>query len=1040
MKKLFFPCLLALIAAGTQAQSYFQQEVNYRINVTLDDVAHTVTGDIIIEYQNNSPSDLDSIWMHLWGNAFKNTDTEYAKQELRNGDAKFYFSGDDEKGYYSGLDFTVFGQKINWALDKKNPDIAILRLAQPLRSGGKIVIKTPFTLKIPASWSRLGHVGTSYQMTQWFPKPAVYDRTGWHQMPYLDMGEFYAEFGNFDVNITLPENYVVGATGVLQTESERQFLEQKVVETQAFVKNGFPNPKGAGSDEFPPSATKTKTLHYTAERVHDFAWFADKRFHVVKDEAVLPSGKKVPTWGMFTNAEADLWVRGAEYVRRAVEFYSQHVGEYPWPQATAVHSALSAGGGMEYPMITVIGNSSTARSLDDVITHEVGHNWFQGLLATNEREHGWMDEGINSYYEHRYMEQYYGSRVNFDLPKFITKNLDGDVYETGILLQCRRRLDQAPETPSNDFSMTNYGLIMYMKTASAMRHLEEYLGTERFDKAMKSYFKQWSFKHPEPSDLRAVFEMATGQNLGWFFNGLIGSIDQMDYCLATIRGDANSGYQVSVKNKGELAAPFPITAYKDSVAVRTQWFEGFTGEQELSFPATDCDRLVLDGEHVTLEVYRKNNTIKTSGAFKTLEPIRPRFLVGTVAEDSRFTTLNLTPVLGGNVYDGTMLGLCIHNNLLPARRFQFQWTPLYGFDSGNLVGTANIQYNIFPKAEKIKQFSIGLRSKAFNYRQVEDVLNETFNTTLQYRTIVPYLRLELMRAHNSKFYQTIQLRSIWVEEQEIFFPRDSLGPNDIPRKDWAEASIINEFSWELGDKRVLNPYSLRLAVEQRSYDDIFNAKTKRSYVRMALEANVALTYSHNRNIYVRGFFGGFLKNSYRKRGLVAQGAYNLTGQGFNDYRYDDYYFGRTETSGLWSQQIQQREGGLKVPLGSPYSQGRSNNFIFAINLKADLPQDLPLKLPLKPYFDFGYYDDTRPISSNLEFADQVWWQGGLALEFGKGVFGIYVPIVNSTTLRGTDDLPGLYDQSGRDKWFERIAFTLDLNKLNPWKLVDGIQF
>jgi hypothetical protein len=1035
MKKLFLIALLASAYTGAFAQNYFQQEVNYRISATLDDQTHTLTGEVEIEYHNNAPQPLDSIWMHLWGNAFKGQNTEFAKQKLRTGDTEFYFSGEKGKGHYSQLDFKVDGQAVAWAFDKKHPDIAYLKLATPLRSGGKIVIKTPFTLKIPDSWSRLGHVGTSYQMTQWFPKPAVFDATGWHPMPYLDMGEFYADFGSYDVTLTLPENYVVGATGTLQTESERLFLQSKVTETEALVKSGFPT-----GEDFPPSATAMKTIRYTAEKVIDFAWFADKRFHVLHDEAVLPSGKKVDAWAMFTNKEAKIWTRGAKNVRRALEFYSQHVGEYPWPQATAVHSALSAGGGMEYPMITVIGNSGNSRGLDDVITHEVGHNWFQGLLATNERDHPWMDEGINSYYEHRYMRQYYGSRVAFNLPKFITKHLDGDVYETGIQLQCRRRLDQAPCGHSDHFTQTNYGLMVYMKTATAMRHLEEYLGTAVFDRTMKSYFDQWAFKHPQPADLRSLFERETGKDLGWFFDGLICSIDQMDYSLSGIGGSATGGYQLAVKNKGELLAPFPITAYKDTLAVRTVWYEGFAGAKTVDFPATDCDRLVLDGEHVTLEVYRKNNTLKTSGLLKSVEPFRARFTVGTVPENSRLTTLNMTPVIGGNVYDGTMLGFAFHNDILPARRFQWQWTPLLGTKSGDLVGTANLQYNFFPKTEKIKQLSIGVKSRAFNYRSLDSLRTETgfASTDLQYRTIVPYLRLELMRRPNSQFYQTIQLRSILLDEEVTRFePVDTLGTfyTGNERVD----GLINELTWELGDRRALNPYSLRLALEQRSYDDVFNSKLKRSYLRLSLEAKASLTYAHDRNIYVRGFFGSFLKNDYRNRGAIAPGAFNLTGQGFNDYRYDDFYFGRTETTGFYSQQIHQREGGLKVPLGGANSEGRSNNYLFAINLKADLPQDLPLKLPLKPYFDFGYYDDARPINSELSFSDQVWWQGGVALEFGKGIFGVYVPVVSSPTLRGTDEMPGLYDTSGRDKWYERIAFTLDLTQLNPWNLLERIQ-
>ncbi|MFQ5448644.1 MAG: M1 family metallopeptidase, partial [Saprospiraceae bacterium] len=348
-----------------QNKPYFQQQVDYNIRVVLDDENHTLTGTVEMVYTNNSPDELSEIYIHLWANAFKNNNTAFARQKLRTGSTRFYFSSAEDRGYYGGLDFTIDGQKAAWRLKAENPDIAVVTLPQPLESGGKVTIRTPFTEKIPASFSRLGHVGTSYQMTQWYPKPAVYDRKGWHPIPYLDMGEFYSEFGSFDVSITLPENYVVGATGVLQTESERIFLMKKVEETKGYMEKGFPT-----DTSFPASSSTMKTIRYTAENVHDFAWFADKRFHVQRGEVTLASGQKVDTWTMFTNEQADLWRESINYVGRAVEFYSKHIGEYPWPHATAVHSALSAGGGMEYPMITVIGNAGGAKDLDQVITHE----------------------------------------------------------------------------------------------------------------------------------------------------------------------------------------------------------------------------------------------------------------------------------------------------------------------------------------------------------------------------------------------------------------------------------------------------------------------------------------------------------------------------------------------------------------------------------------------------------------------------------------------------------------------------------------------
>ena len=198
-------------------QNYFQQEVNYKIDVQLDDEEHLLQGTIEIEYINNSPDELTEIYMHLWPNAYSTKETAFAQQELQNRSTKFYYAKKKDLGGLSKLDFMVDGSTIKWELDEKHPDIALLQLEEALPSGSRIVISTPFTLDIPASFSRLGHVKQSYQMTQWYPKPAVYDRKGWHPMPYLDQGEFFSEFGSFDVSISLPDNYVVGATGVLQT-------------------------------------------------------------------------------------------------------------------------------------------------------------------------------------------------------------------------------------------------------------------------------------------------------------------------------------------------------------------------------------------------------------------------------------------------------------------------------------------------------------------------------------------------------------------------------------------------------------------------------------------------------------------------------------------------------------------------------------------------------------------------------------------------------------------------------------------------------
>ena len=1032
MRPILFTLFCFLISNLFSQNNYFQQEVDYKINVSLDDKAHTISGTIEMDYTNNSPDGLDSIYFHFWGNAFKHTNTAFAKQKLRTKSTRFHFSSEYDKGYYSGLNFLVNGEEAKLIFDKKNPDIGILYLPKKMQPRETIHIQSPFKLKIPASFSRLGHVGTSYQMTQWYPKPAVYDHKGWHPMPYLDMGEFYSEFGNFEVTITLPENYVVGASGVLQTESEKAFLKNKIAETEALIKKGtFPE-----DDEFPASSEKTKTIKYIAENVHDFAWFADKRFHVLKNEANLQSGKKVDAWAMFINEEAGLWEKGAEYVARSVEFYSEMVGEYPWPQATAVHSALSAGGGMEYPMITVIGNSGNARALDDVITHEVGHNWFYGILASNERDHAWMDEGMNSYYEYRYMRKYYGARADLEIPGFLLNHSHEDVYEIGYLYQARRNLDQAPQTHSNEFDMLNYGIGAYVKPGTVLGHLEKYLGTEEMDRIMHVYYDTWKFKHPYPEDFRSLFEKESAKNLDWFFDGYINSNKKLDYAIKDISTSAN-GYAIALKNNGEIAAPFPVSGIKNGEVVETKWYDGFSNITEIDFPQGDYDKIILDAENVTLDVDRKNNIIKTSGTFKKLEPVKVGFL--GAAENSRESTINLWPAMGYNKYDGFMLGVGLHNGLIPNKKWEWQWAPLYGFNSSDLAGLANLNYNIFPKSEKIKKIRLGVSAKTFNYDELDFLRTETNNLTsthIKYQRLVPSIRVELQRSPSSHFYQVIQFRSILGNEER----EDLIDTSGIYVGNSFHGKVINELSYEIGNKRALNPFSLKLTFEHSSFEDVFSPGVTKHYVRANLEWKSSYEYDRDKNFDLRMYAGGFLRNENRDRGFISPGYYSVTGQGINDYRWDELYLGRRETDGFFAHQITEREGGLKVAIGQPddeegrpFSEAVTNSFIFAINLAADLPQKLPGNLPVRPYFDLVFSDNQMPVFSDLEFGDKIWWQGGFTLNTLDGGLAIHMPVTSSSNIKD------IYKFSGQDNFFKRITFTLDLFKWNPWKIVENIE-
>jgi hypothetical protein len=352
-----FVLLITMLSLLQQlsAQTYWQQEVNYSIDVSLNDKQHSLDGFETMEYINHSPDTLRFIWIHLWPNAYKNDKTAFTDQQLENGYTGFYFSDAAEKGYINKLNFKVNDQTAETVDHPQHIDIVQLILPSPLAPGGKIMITTPFHVQLPFNFSRGGHVGDSYQVTQWYPKPAVYDKNGWHPMPYLDQGEFYSEFGSFDVKITVPENYAVAATGELQEENEKAWLRSRSGFNWQPQKQKIKTKAGSYKtvhQQFPPSSTRTKTLNFKQSRVHDFSWFADKRFIVKTDTCSLPSGKIIRVAAFYTPDEKAQWSKSLDFAKDAVRFRSQYIGEYPYNVVTVVQGPKGYGSGMEYPTVT----------------------------------------------------------------------------------------------------------------------------------------------------------------------------------------------------------------------------------------------------------------------------------------------------------------------------------------------------------------------------------------------------------------------------------------------------------------------------------------------------------------------------------------------------------------------------------------------------------------------------------------------------------------------------------------------------------------
>ncbi|MCF7796231.1 MAG: M1 family metallopeptidase [Lentisphaeria bacterium] len=606
--------------------AYWQQEVQYHIAVTLNDTTHTLTANQQLLYINHSPDTLTGLWMHLWPNGYRDDTSELARERMKSRKTRFLKTDEEARGWLDLGEVTADSRTINWHTKSDSTDLAWFELNESLLPGDSVQLNIPFQVKIPKLTSRLGHLGQHYEITQWYPKPAVYDATGWHPMPYRNWGEFYSEFGKYTVAITLPENYVVAATGVLQSPDEQAWLDSLTGFGNALL-DSIRNSGGEAIPDtltalrkksVPASSGVTKTIIFHQDNVHDFAWFADKQFLVTRDSTLVIDADKsesrpVVLWNFVLPRNFSAYRYGLTYLKAAIDSCSSWFWPYPYQQCTVVDGDISAGGGMEYPMITVVNASGWQAMLDLVIFHEVTHNWFYGLAGFNERRYPWMDEGFTSYAERRYTRHPISSTLESTGFKDRILNLidPHEMYDIPLFEVITGNLDQIPNLPSEAFEGNNYRFMVYDKPAVGLAMLEARVGQAKMDSAWKDFFREWRWRHPQPEDVRQSLETSLGMDLGWYFDGIINSRAKMDYGISRVNSSLSySGWKTTfrLKNHGELIGPVPVVIQGANDQKKQVWINGVADEEIISISTDFMPRAVqMDPDGITLDMNRVND-------------------------------------------------------------------------------------------------------------------------------------------------------------------------------------------------------------------------------------------------------------------------------------------------------------------------------------------------------------------------------------------------------------------------------------------------
>ncbi|MEO1021672.1 MAG: M1 family metallopeptidase [Bacteroidota bacterium] len=541
MKYIFSLTLFLALSVYVAAQDsgYWQQEIEYKMEIDVDVETHRFTGTQTIEYTNNSPDELNRVYYHLYFNAFQLgsmmdvRSRSIADPDRRVGDRISKLSPEDQ-GYHRINTLTQDGKPVEYEVEGT---ILIVHLNKPIKSGKRSVFEMEFNSQVPLQVRRSGKTnaeGVEFSMSQWYPKLAEYDVRGWHPNPYIGR-EFHGVWGDFDVKISIDKTYVLGATGILQNPNEIGHGYEKEGVT---VKE----PKG-----------EKLTWHFKADNVIDFFWGADPDF--VHTTAQVPGGPKLHFFyqadqvSIQANSERntqfkDNWELLPEYTVRAFEFANEHFGTYPYPQFSVIQGG---DGGMEYPMGTLITGARSLGSLVGVTVHEMFHSWYQGVLATNESLYGWMDEGFTSFGSSETMAHLFGREGNPHLGSY-----------RGYRFIVESELEEPLTTHADHFNTNRaYSVASYSKGAVFLYQLSYIIGDEAFRSGMLRYHDEWKMKHPTDLDFIRVMEKESGMVLDWYYEHFVTTLNTIDYGISSVVG--NEGQTtVEIERIGQIPMPIDI--------------------------------------------------------------------------------------------------------------------------------------------------------------------------------------------------------------------------------------------------------------------------------------------------------------------------------------------------------------------------------------------------------------------------------------------------------------------------------------------------
>lgn len=660
------------LSNGKPSSAYWQQRTDYTITATLDPKANLLTGKGTITYFNNSPDTLTTLVWHLYQNIFRKDSSPRKNDEVSTRAVAETNGMTIEK-------ISIGGSNIEPTIDET---IMETHLLKPLLPKSFVEISIVWNYDIPKNPElRTGSDGDDFGICQWYPQLAVYDDVrGWDRTQYLGIAEFYTEFGNWNVEITVPKNFIIASTGTLlnpqEILSDVQLQRFNSLSKDSTTRIILPNETSQKAD-----STEIRTWKFSAENVRDFAFAASPDF--VWDGTLTNDGVRIYAFykaedyrlsQTFLIDDATNWDNGAMIAKHSIEFFSEHFGKYVYPQATVVSGPVV---GMEYPMMVFIEEGDPLSNLMNyTIAHELGHEWYPMMIGSNETNYPFMDEGFTTYITLQFMEKEFGDNafINPDFAKEyswmnLPNNNDRPMEQRFYLLEARMGKGASIMAHPYDIPSFEYGVMAYQKPGTVLVMLEDVLGTELFLKAMNEYYSRWLFKHPYPQDFFNTIEDVAGRDLDWFWNQWFDQTWKLDIGVNDVTNEHIEGMWRStivlenhqqVKMPATLRLVFADGTKRDIRFSETVWDRGQLAAIVLDSLSSKISNVIVDPEMKLADVNRLNNSW-------SLPPVVFDYglnILNTLLYPLDSYRINFSPALSFNLRDGIQVGTDVTGNYM----------------------------------------------------------------------------------------------------------------------------------------------------------------------------------------------------------------------------------------------------------------------------------------------------------------------------------------------------------------------------------------